>query len=74
MATNEENEVVTRSAPRWAWDLIDETLALDAESSLFDQPLRDQIKEAMDGMLLSSEEDLGMVSRAMVKDFQKENA
>ncbi len=45
-----ENELVTRSAPRWAWFRIDETLELDMRSIAFDPGLRDSIAEAYDAM------------------------
>ena len=45
-----ESEIVTRSAPQWAWDIIDETLACDAESNAFDRALRLEIKKAMEAM------------------------
>lgn len=49
------DEVITRSAPRWAWDLIDETLAMDAKSRAFSQELREEISRAHSAIL---EEDL----------------
>lgn len=49
------NEAVTRSAPRWAWDVIDETLAMDAKSSAFTTDLRGQIKAAIEAMRGASE-------------------
>ncbi|WP_306150719.1 hypothetical protein [Roseovarius sp. MMSF_3281] len=49
------NELVDRCAPRWAWDIIDETLAMDAESKAFGANLRADIKAAMRAMLLACE-------------------
>lgn len=49
------NEIVTRSAPRWAWDTIDETLALDAHSPAFDPKLREAIAGALEAMIEASE-------------------
>lgn len=48
-------EVVTRCAPRWAWELIDETLEKDSQSKSFDKNLREQIENAIRGMDLSTE-------------------
>lgn len=42
---------ITRSAPAWAWDLIDETLAMDAQSSAFDAELRQRISDAHDAIV-----------------------
>jgi hypothetical protein len=43
-----DQEIVTRRAPRWAWDTIDETLENDANSSAFSKELRDEIQDAID--------------------------
>lgn len=52
----QNNEVVvTRSAPCWAWDLIDETLEMDSRSPAFDQGLRDRIHNAISAMVIASE-------------------
>jgi len=40
------NELVDRVAPRWAWDIIDETLRMDANSKAFDEGLRKDINAA----------------------------
>jgi hypothetical protein len=37
---------ITRTAPAWAWEVIDATLALDVQSSAFDQGLRAEISKA----------------------------
>lgn len=50
-------ELVTCSAPRWAWDTINETLAMDAESKAFSQELRDEIAAAIDAMIAACETD-----------------
>lgn len=50
------NEIVTRSAPRWAWDLMDETLEIDAGSGSFSKELRDDISAAMDAMIMACED------------------
>ena len=50
-----QREIVTRSAPRWAWDVIDETLAMDAKAGNFDPGLRRQIEEAFAAMIASCE-------------------
>jgi hypothetical protein len=46
----ESDRIVTRSAPQWAWDIIDETLDCDANSSAFDPSLREQIQDAIEAM------------------------
>lgn len=50
-----ENELVTRSAPRWAWEVIDETLDMDSRSSAFTPELRLQIQEALEAMIEATE-------------------
>lgn len=52
---NDENELVTRSAPRWAWDIIDETLAMDERSKSFSAELREEIGAANTAMALACE-------------------
>ena len=47
---NDENEIVLRKAPVWAWRAIDETLYLDARSSAATPELRQIIKEAAEAM------------------------
>ena len=42
--------MITRQAPAWAWDIIDETLATDARSSAFDAATRGEIGAALDAM------------------------
>ncbi len=51
MTTDYQNELVDRCAPRWAWEVIDETLAADALSSAFDPTLRQQIQLALEAMI-----------------------
>ena len=53
--TTYDNEIVTRSAPRWAWDIIDETLAMDERSKAFDQETREDIGTATTAMMLACE-------------------
>ena len=53
--TADEDEIVYRSAPRWAWEIMDETLAMDATSKAFDQSLRESISAATKAMILSCE-------------------
>ena len=49
--------LITRSAPAWAWSVIDETLAMDAQSSAFDPELREKIGRALQAMLDACEAD-----------------
>lgn len=58
------DEVVTRSAPRWAWDTIDETLEMDARSSAFDKELREAVALALKSMMISCENDADYITRA----------
>ena len=44
------SDIVLRAAPRWAWDILDETLALDAESGAFSADLRADIARALDAV------------------------
>ena len=55
--TDYETEPVYRSTPRWAWEVIDETLAMDARSSAFDPKLRETIRVALHAMIMSCEEE-----------------
>ena len=48
-------EVVSRAAPRWAWEIIDQTLEADSLSSAFDPNLRAMIRAATVAMLLACE-------------------
>lgn len=50
-------EVITRSAPRWAWDLIDETLDFDSRSSAFDAALRERLQKALRAMIAACEDE-----------------
>lgn len=50
------DRVVTRSAPRWAWEIIDETLSMDAQSKAFDKNLRQDIAMALEAVMISCEE------------------
>lgn len=59
-----ENAMVTRSAPAWAWQIIDATLALDAQSSAFDLQTRADIEAAIIGMQCGCEDpELEALSR-----------
>lgn len=49
--TDYNDELVDRCAPRWAWDIIDETLANDAKSKAFDAETREQVRKAYEGMI-----------------------
>lgn len=70
--TDESNEVVTRCAPRWAWDLIDETLSLDANSKAFDRDLRQDIERAQNAMVCASEHpEFDNFSKEDVDDWVK---
>lgn len=51
----DENELVTRSAPAWAWEIIDETLAMDERSKAFSADLRENIGAANTAMMLACE-------------------
>lgn len=57
------DEIVVRQAPRWAWDLIDETLELDSRSRNFDPELRADIRTALHAMMIASEAELSELSR-----------
>lgn len=48
-------EAVSRSAPRWAWEIIDETLEADSMSSAFDPNLRAMIRASTVAMQLACE-------------------
>ncbi len=50
-----QKEIVLREAPRWAWDVIDETLAMDAISSSFSKELREVIDSALQAMINACE-------------------
>lgn len=53
--SNYMDEIVVRSAPRWAWDTIDETLFMDSQARNFDSSLRDEIHAANQAMIQASE-------------------
>lgn len=48
-------EVVSRAAPHWAWEIIDQTLEADSLSSAFDPNLRAMIRAATVAMQLACE-------------------
>ena len=49
------SEIVSRAAPRWAWEIIDQTLALDAESKAFDEATRADVRAAVMGVQMASD-------------------
>ena len=51
-----ENETITVCGPRWAWDVIWETLQTDMRSTAFDPELRQQITRAHDAGIEASEQ------------------
>ncbi len=51
-----DDELVTRSAPRWAWETIDQTLEMDAQSHAFTPELRVEIGSAKLAMQIACEE------------------
>ena len=53
--TKEQCELVDRCAPRWAWEVIDQTLAIDSQSRAFDLELRKQIGAAYEAMIEACE-------------------
>ena len=61
-----KEKLVMRAAPRWAWDTIEETLRLDAESSAFDPQLRRDIRKA-----LSAVQDVDQVDAKPVTSRRK---
>lgn len=67
----EENEIVSRSAPRWAWDIIDETLAMDAERKAFDASLRADISAATLAMIRATETDDEPMPRTRIRDLME---
>jgi hypothetical protein len=42
-----KTDYVYLKVPRDAWDLLEETLCMDAESSAFDEVLRQEISDAL---------------------------
>jgi hypothetical protein len=52
---NRDDRIVSRAAPAWAWEIIDETLEADSRSPAFDADLRRQIGEAYAAMIEASE-------------------
>lgn len=70
--TEYTDEVVTRSAPRWAWDLIDETLAMDSKSGSFDPELRQEIHAALEAMVMASASDADTLKRSEITAQEQE--
>lgn len=56
MSTDYDDEIVSRCAPRWAWEVIDEALSLDMNSSAADQGYRKLIRGAYEAMIQACEE------------------
>lgn len=50
-----DQRLVTRSAPAWAWEIIDETLAMDERSKAFSTELRHQIGASLLSLQLACE-------------------
>lgn len=46
----QDDRIVVRRAPRWAWETIDETLAMDGRAGNFDPDLRVEIRAALEAM------------------------
>lgn len=55
LLNEQDTDLVTRHAPRWAWDIIDETLSMDAQAGNFDEELKTRIRAALDVMINASE-------------------
>jgi len=63
------DEVVTRSAPRWAWDIIDNTLYMDAKSKGFDEETRADVSMAMDGVVYACETGVDAATKEQVEKW-----
>lgn len=50
-----ENEVITRSAPRWAWDIIDDVLAQTEDAAIFPADYYEQLGKALNAVITSCE-------------------
>lgn len=64
--------MITRQAPAWAWDVIDETLAADAQSRAFDRDLRAAINDALAAMQETGETPAprGLTARMLITMLQ----
>lgn len=54
---NDSADMITRRAPQWAWDIVDETLDMDSQSIAFDKSLRRDIAKAIDAIETVTTED-----------------
>lgn len=68
LSTDYSNQVVTRSAPRWAWQIMDETLEMDTKSKGFDFNLRVQIRNSLTAMRECCEFDYGTYTQAEAEE------
>ncbi len=66
------SQCVDRSAPRWAWDIIDETLAADAKSSAFSEDLRTSVENATIAMAHACESSADEVTEASIESMRAE--
>lgn len=67
--SNYEDQLITRSAPRWAWAVLDETLGVDARSGAFSADLRADIIAASTAVQLACDRaDDEPISRADVDE------
>ena len=66
--------LVTRAAPAWAWEIIDETLACDMNSKAFDADTRADVRNAYHAMILACELDevITHLTRAEVEAHEAE--
>jgi len=48
---------ITVTMPQASWDLFEETLEMDAESSAFDRELRDRIRAALEDVVVLKREE-----------------
>lgn len=65
--TAHEDQLITRSAPKWAWQILDETIGMDARSTAFSADLRADIVAASIAVQLACDRgDDEPISRAEV--------
>lgn len=64
--------MITRQAPQWAWNIIDETLAMDADSKAFNADLRNAINDALGAMCEVNETPAprGLSARVLITMLQ----
>ncbi len=67
--TTTTTTMVLRAAPQWAWDTIDETLALDAQSAAFDSALRREVGVAAAAMRRLGEDRVIAALDAVLTEF-----